>query len=247
MSKHSHIIRAALCAAAIAAALPALAETRVEVTTVKHPYVYYRDRDIYYSPETKTWFWYTDGTWRSGTALPPENEAFVRSGGVNIELDTLRPYERNDYVVSKYKTTADGAQVTESRETKREADGSVTTRSEVSKVNPDASTERTVTTTNTKHKYVYYGARDIYFAPETRTWYWMADGTWRSGPELPPASRAYVTSGGTEIYLDTERPYERHTYVVAHYKHHDGEEHHRHHGDEEEHHGHDRDDDDDDD
>ena len=246
MSKHSHFIRAALAAAAIAAALPALAETRVEVTTVKHPYVYYRDRDIYYSPETKTWFWYADGNWRSGNALPPENEAFVRNGGVTIELDTARPYERNDYVVSKYKTTATGAQVTETRETKHEPDGSVTTRREVSKVNPDASTERTVTTTTTKHRYVYYGARDIYFAPESRTWYWMADGTWRSGPELPPESRAYVTSGGTEIVLDTERPYERHSYVVAHYKHHDAEEHHRHHDDEEHHHK-DHDDDDDDD
>jgi hypothetical protein len=248
MSKHSNILRAALAAAAIAAALPALADTRLEVTTVKHPYVYYRDRDIYYAPESKTWYWLAEGNqWRSGPVLPTESQPFVRSGGVTIELDTERPYERNDEVVSRYKTTPGGAQVTERTETKRAPDGEVTTRREVSKVNPDESTERTVTTTTTKHKYVYYGARDIYFAPETRTWYWMADGNWRSGTDLPVELRASATTGGREIVLDTERPYERHSYVIAHYKHHDDAEHHRHHGDDEEHHRDDRDDDHDDD
>ena len=80
MSKHSHFIRAAVAAVALAAALPALAATRVEVTTVKHPYVYYRDRDIYYAPETKTWYWISDGNWRSGPLLPSESQPYVRSG-----------------------------------------------------------------------------------------------------------------------------------------------------------------------
>lgn len=230
-----HFLRAAVAALVLAAALPTLADTRVEVSTVKHPYVYYRDRDIYYSPETKTWFWLDNGSWRSGPMLPVESQPYAKTGGVTIELDTEHPYERNDYVTTHYKTDAAGAEITERSETKREPGGEVTTRREVSKVNPDQSTERTVTTTTTKHRYVYYDNHDIYYAPDSRTWYWMADGTWRSGAELPTGSRAYVVSGGREIYLDTERPYERHAYVIAHYKHHD-DEHHRRQRDDEEHH-----------
>jgi len=83
--------------------------------------------------------------------------------------------------------------------------------------------ETTTTTTTTKgtHDYVYYGDHDIYFAPETRTYYWQENGNWRSGIELPPESRRYITTGGVKIQLDTDRPYERNEWVVKHYKHHD--------------------------
>lgn len=82
-----------------------------------------------------------------------------------------------------------------------------------------------------KHHYVYYGDHQIYFAPETKTYYWQTDGRWISGTTLPEESRAYVTSGGVELDLDTDRPYERHEWVLAHYKHHgdrdrDEDEHH---------------------
>ncbi len=84
-------------------------------------------------------------------------------------------------------------------------------------------TETTTTTTKTTqeghHRYVYYGDHDIYFAPDTKTYYWQEDGEWRSGMELPVADRTYVTTGGVTIDLDTERPYERHEWVVKHYKH----------------------------
>ena len=76
----------------------------------------------------------------------------------------------------------------------------------------------TVTKTTTKHHYVYYGEHQIYFAPETKTYYWQRDGAWTSGTELPTESRSYVTSGGTEIELDSDNPYERHEWVVKHYK-----------------------------
>ena len=48
--------------------------------------------------------------------------------------------------------------------------------------------------------------------------YWNADGKWLSGAELPADSRAYVRSGGVAIELDTEHPYERNEYVIAHYR-----------------------------
>jgi hypothetical protein len=85
-------------------------------------------------------------------------------------------------------------------------------------------TETTETTTTTtvkqgNHQYVYYGDHDIYFAPETRTYYWQEGSAWRSGTELPPASRSYITNGGVKIELDTDRPYERNEWVIQHYKH----------------------------
>ena len=82
-------------------------------------------------------------------------------------------------------------------------------------------TETTTTTTVRKHNYVYYGDHDIYFAPETKTYYWREGSDWRSGNELPPESRTYVTKGGVTIELDTERPYEKNEWVVEHYKKHD--------------------------
>ena len=84
-----------------------------------------------------------------------------------------------------------------------------------------ADTDSTVTVTKTttgKHHYVYYGDHQIYFAPETKTYYWQHDGSWTSGTELPTESRTYVTSGGTEIDIDTDHPYERNEWVVKHYK-----------------------------
>ena len=99
-------LRATLLAAAITAAIPtiALADATLSIQSNRHNYVYYRDHDIYYSPETKTYYWQSNGTWTSGTALPPEDMAYVKSGGVKIELDTVRPYERHDYVIAHYKT-----------------------------------------------------------------------------------------------------------------------------------------------
>jgi len=81
-------------------------------------------------------------------------------------------------------------------------------------------TETTTTTTVSKghHRYVYYGDHDIYFAPETKTYYWREGDAWRSGVELPPSDREYITTGGVNIELDTERPYERNEWVIQHYK-----------------------------
>ncbi len=86
----------------------------------------------------------------------------------------------------------------------------------------ETTTETTTTTTTVKkHDYVYYGDHDIYFAPETKTYYWREGSDWRSGADLPAESRTYITRGGVKIQLDTERPYERNDWVIEHYKHHD--------------------------
>jgi len=79
-------------------------------------------------------------------------------------------------------------------------------------------TTRTTTVSKGHHRYVYYGDHDIYFAPETKTYYWREGDAWRSGVELPPTDREYITTGGVNIELDTERPYERNEWVIQHYK-----------------------------
>lgn len=84
-------------------------------------------------------------------------------------------------------------------------------------------TQTTVTVQKGQHHYVYYGDHDIYFAPETKTYYWRQDGSWKSGEELPVASRTYITNGGMDIDLDTAIPYERNELVIKRYKHRHGD------------------------
>jgi len=68
----------------------------------KHRYTYYRDHEIYYSPESSAWFWMDrDGHWHFGANLPVRLQQFT-VGGVSIELDTDRPYQEHAYVVEHY-------------------------------------------------------------------------------------------------------------------------------------------------
>ena len=125
MNMKRNCIGAAL-ALSLAVALPALADTKEPVstttrsttttsedangvtsstttTTEKHKYVYYADHDIYFAPDTKTYYYQVNGNWTSGTTLPPEDQAYVRGRGVSIELDTDKPYTKHDYVIAHYK------------------------------------------------------------------------------------------------------------------------------------------------
>ena len=183
MNTRHTLIRAAGLALAIAAAFPALADTTVSMQGNSRHYVYYSDHDIYYAPDSRTYYWTAGGSWHWGDTLPEVLRGDIDRGGIEIDLDTDRPFERHDYVVAHYKNHA-GSRM----------EGAA------------------------RRHYVYYRDHDIYYAPESRTYYWMADGTWRSGNVLPESSRGYVTSGGIEIDLDTDRPYERHDYVVSTYK-----------------------------
>lgn len=204
----------AALALAVSAALPATAETTVTVEKNRHHYVYYSDKDIYYSPERKIYYWIDDGKWVSGPSLPRDDADYiVKAKGIDIDLDTDKPYERNDYVASHYRR---GPVTSETTTTERS-------------FNPDGST--TTTTTTTKHRYVYYGDRDVYFAPDTKTYYWLSDGRWLSGPTLPAELEPFARSGGVTIELDTARPYERNEYVIAHYGHRHGRDRDRDHDD----------------
>lgn len=67
-----------------------------------------------------------------------------------------------------------------------------------------------------KHHYVYYPSREIYYSPASSMWFWLDNGDWRFGARLPVYYQQY-TRGGIEVYLDDERPYHRHDYVVERY------------------------------
>lgn len=68
----------------------------------KHRYTYYRDHQIYHSPESGLWFWMDrDGDWRFGVHLPILLQQYT-VGGIVIELDSDRPYREHDYVVRHY-------------------------------------------------------------------------------------------------------------------------------------------------
>ncbi len=67
-----------------------------------------------------------------------------------------------------------------------------------------------------QHSYVYYPEAEVYYAPESRMWFWLSGGNWRFGASLPVEYRPYTT-GGVSIVLEADRPYVQHTYVVERY------------------------------
>lgn len=81
--------------------------------------------------------------------------------------------------------------------------------------------DTSVTVEHGKHHYVYYADHQIYYAPDTKVYYWRNGDRWVSGADLPQEDRAYVTTGGFQIDLDTDKPYERHEWVLSHYRDHD--------------------------
>src|SRR5258706_7109872 len=68
-----------------------------------------------------------------------------------------------------------------------------------------------------QHTYIYYPVREVYYAPETRVWFWMAGNGWQFGSSLPVEYRPYTRSGGVTVLLETDRPYVQHEDVVTHY------------------------------
>ena len=107
MNLHKSIV-AATALLGLAVALPSFADedksvTVEKTTTTKHHYVYYPEHDIYFAPDTKTYYYQANGSWTSGTSLPAEDMPYIKSRSVQIELDTDRPYERHDYVIAHYK------------------------------------------------------------------------------------------------------------------------------------------------
>lgn len=68
-----------------------------------------------------------------------------------------------------------------------------------------------------KHRYVYYPSGEVYYAPDSRLWFWLGGDGWSFGASLPLDYQPYVRSGGISLELYSDRPYVDHTYVVEHY------------------------------
>lgn len=67
-----------------------------------------------------------------------------------------------------------------------------------------------------QHPYTYYPEYGFYYAPESRTWFWLEGSDWRIGATLPGDYQPFA-HGGISIELGTDRPYEEHRYVTEHY------------------------------
>lgn len=89
-----------------------------------------------------------------------------------------------------------------------------------------------------KHRYVYYPSAEVYYAPDTRMWFWLSGDNWSFGASLPLDYQPYVRSGGVSLELYSDRPYVDHTYVVEHYGGHRPDFRDRDRGDRDDDHGH---------
>jgi len=66
------------------------------------------------------------------------------------------------------------------------------------------------------HTYYYYPGSDVYFRPDTRMWFYLDSGGWRSGVRLPDAIR--IDFGrAVALSLDNDHPYVYHQQVVRYY------------------------------
>lgn len=102
---------ALLIAAGLFCTLPALADPpswapahgrRAHEAAAQHRYVYYRNEvPMYYAPQRGLWFWLSGGNWQFGARLPAQYQQYA-TGGISIQLETERPYERNAYVEQHY-------------------------------------------------------------------------------------------------------------------------------------------------
>ncbi|MGH8183268.1 MAG: hypothetical protein ACREPH_06395 [Rhodanobacteraceae bacterium] len=68
-----------------------------------------------------------------------------------------------------------------------------------------------------KRQYVYYPSAEVYYAPDSRMWFWLGGNGWQAGVNLPLALRGYVNVGGVNISLDVDRPYLQNDDVVRRY------------------------------
>ncbi len=89
-----------------------------------------------------------------------------------------------------------------------------------------------------EYQYVYYPAQQVYYAPQTNSWFWLNGGSWQAGVNLPSRYRV-STSGGVSVMLYSAQPYVEHVYVEEHYGR-PWREQHRQHQRHDGHHGHDR-------
>jgi hypothetical protein len=68
-----------------------------------------------------------------------------------------------------------------------------------------------------EYRYVYYPAQRVYYAPETRSWFWLHGSNWQAGLTLPHHYQFSAQIGGIPVVLQSSRPYIEHVYVEERY------------------------------
>lgn len=67
-----------------------------------YAYIYYPEQQVYFSPLSREWFWWSAGNWQSAAYLPRYLSVNTRWGGVPITLRSARPYYDHVFVERAY-------------------------------------------------------------------------------------------------------------------------------------------------
>jgi hypothetical protein len=73
-----------------------IVEQQVAVT---YHYVYYPDAEVYFVPETRVYWFFEGGTWRSAPAPP---SGIVLGASINLDLNDRDPWRHHEIIVKKY-------------------------------------------------------------------------------------------------------------------------------------------------
>jgi hypothetical protein len=69
----------------------------------------------------------------------------------------------------------------------------------------------------TVYHYMYYPDEEVYFVPETSTYWWLSNGVWVSGPRVPVG----ITLGArVNLDVDARDPWRHHEVIIRQYPHH---------------------------
>src|SRR5689334_9632139 len=66
---------------------------------VIYHYEYYPDAEVYYVPETRVYWYMSDGVWVSGPAVPVGIELGAR---VRLDVDAREPWRHHEVIVNRY-------------------------------------------------------------------------------------------------------------------------------------------------
>jgi hypothetical protein len=122
----------------------------------RYTYRYYPGLRVYFDTVKAHYFWFSSGTWLSGSTLPP-GLVLPETGFVTLGMDVRDPFQFDDEVSVFYPGNGHGPPPWAPAHGRR-----------------------------AKYTYQYYPGLQVYFDPVRAHYFWFSSGTWLSGPELPP-------------------------------------------------------------
>ena len=193
--------------------------------TGKYRYLYYPGAAVYFDSVRELFFFNMDGQWIKSPTLP--SELRPRLGEfVILNMDTSEPYQFHTEVTKYYPATGQ-ARRSEIPASPPRVSRSVTP---VQKEAPPQKTQAVPEQTRqasppwasapgeASYRYQYYPDAFVYYDTARNVYYYRPDGQWLESETLP----AYIAENmGSPVSLDmnTDRPYQYHSEVVARYPH----------------------------